>query len=265
LRKPIVGGNWKMNKTLDEAIRFVEELKKEIYNKTEEVEVVIFPPFTLLRALQPLLEEAGIGLGAQNMHWEKEGAYTGEISPLMLLDARCNYVILGHSERREYFGETDEKINKKLKVALSFGLTPIVCVGEKLEERKRGKSEEIVEKQLRGCFKKIDSKNVEKIVIAYEPVWAIGTGETATPEQAQEMHYFIREKLKSLWGKDKNELIRIQYGGSVKPENIKGLMKQPDIDGALVGGASLKAHLFAKIIKYESSEKPPEPSDYTDS
>ena len=264
LRKPIIGGNWKMNKTLNEATHFVEELKKEICNKIEEVEVAIFPPFTLLRALQPLLKETGIGLGAQNMYWEKRGAYTGEISPLMLLDAGCNYIILGHSERRRYFGETDEKVNKKIKAALSFGLTPIVCIGEKLEERKRGEANEIVEKQLRGCLKNIDSKNREKIVIAYEPIWAIGTGETATPEQAQEMHYFIREKLKSLW-KDKSDLIRIQYGGSVKPENIKSLMKQPDIDGALVGGASLKADSFAKIIKYGSSEKPPESSDYIDS
>ncbi|MEA1964460.1 MAG: triose-phosphate isomerase [Candidatus Aerophobetes bacterium] len=250
MRKPIIGGNWKMNKTLGEAIHLVEELKGEIGNKTGKVEVVIFPPFTLLRVLQPLLKETEIGLGAQNMYWEREGAYTGEISALMLLDAGCSYVILGHSERREYFKETDEKINKKLITALSFGLTPIVCVGEKLEERKRGEAEEIVEKQLRRCLKGISSENVEKVVIAYEPVWAIGTGETATPDEAQEMHYFIREKLKSLW-KDKAELIRIQYGGSVKPENIKELMRQSDIDGALVGGASLRADSFAKIIKYK--------------
>jgi len=248
MRVPIVGGNWKMNKTINEAINTVEDLKTKLEG-VEGVEIVVFPPFTALKMLQGLLQGSNIGLGAQNMYYEEKGAYTGEISPLMLQDVGCRYVILGHSERRGYFGETDELINKKLKTALSFEFTPVVCVGEKLEERKAGRATEIVEAQVRKCLQGIGPEEVKRVVIAYEPVWAIGTGETATPSQAGEMHRFIRKILKELYGEELANFIRIQYGGSVKPENIKGLMKEEDIDGALVGGASLNTESFAKIVK----------------
>ena len=251
MRTPIFGGNWKMHKTVKESIHTGENLKEEIGN-IEGVEVVVFPPFTALNAVKAVLKETGIGLGAQNMYWEEKGAYTGEISPLMLLEAGCRYVILGHSERRGYFGETNLRINKKLKAALSLGLIPVVCVGEKLEERRKGKAKGVVATQLRECLEKVNSLEVQRLVIAYEPVWAIGTGETATPQQAQEMHRLIRGILLELLGEELAASIRIQYGGSVKPENIKDLMRQPDIDGALVGGASLQARSFARIIRYKN-------------
>jgi len=238
-----------MNKTVDEAVKTAQDLKLEV-GQFKSVEVVIFPPFTALESVGKVLKETEIGLGAQNVFWEEKGAYTGEISPLMLLDVGCKYVILGHSERRGYFNESDEEINKKLKAALKNGLSPLVCVGESLEMRKKGKAKEVVENQLRGSLNGISAQDIERIVIAYEPVWAIGTGETATPEQAQDMHYFIREILRELFGERAAQVIRIQYGGSVKPENIKDLMDKEDIDGALVGGASLKADSFAQIIKY---------------
>ena len=250
MRRPIFGGNWKMHKTVKEAVSTVEDLKKEI-GDIEGVEVVVFPPFTALDAVKAVLKETRIGLGAQNMYWEEKGAYTGEISPLMLLETGCRYVILGHSERRQYFGETNLGINKKLKAAFSLGLVPVVCVGERLEERKNGKAEEVVVVQLRECLEKVDLQKAQKLVIAYEPVWAIGTGETATPQQAQEMHRLIRGVLLELLGEELAASIRIQYGGSVKPENIKDLMRQSDIDGALVGGASLQASSFARIIRYK--------------
>lgn len=239
-----------MHKTVKEAVRTVEELRKEIGN-LEEVEVVVFPPFTALSSVRKVIEGTAIALGAQNMHEEEKGAYTGEISPSMLLDAGCEYVILGHSERRQCFREKDSQINKKTKKALSSGLIPILCLGERLKERKDGKAKEIVSVQLRRCLEGVNLKDGEKLVIAYEPVWAIGTGETATPEQAQEMHHFIRITLEELLGKEIAYSMRIQYGGSAKPDNIKGLMCQPDIDGALVGGASLEATSFARIIKYK--------------
>ena len=250
MRKPVFGGNWKMNKTAKESIEAVKQLKEEI-GHIMRVEVAIFPPFTSLWAVKKIIEDSRIGLGAQNMYWEEKGAYTGEVSPLMLLDAGCKYVILGHSERRQYFGETDAGVNRKVKTALSLGLTPVVCVGESLEKRKAGRAEEVVESQVKKCLEGLDLGQVKKLIIAYEPVWAIGTGKIATPHQAQEMHSFIREILKELWGKKICSSIRIQYGGSVKPENIKDLMKQPDIDGALVGGASLIINSFLKIVKYE--------------
>ncbi len=249
MRKPVIGGNWKMNKTIDEAVKTAQDLKLEI-GQFKSVEVMIFPPFTILGIIGQVLKGTEIGLGAQNMFWEEKGAYTGEISPPMLLDAGCKYVILGHSERRGYFGESDEGINKKLGAALKSGLVPLVCVGEKLGERKEGKANKVVENQLKGCLYKINAQDAEKIVIAYEPVWAIGTGETATSQQAQDMHHFIREVLGGLFGKKVAQVIRIQYGGSVKPENIKDLMSREDIDGALVGGASLKAKSFIQIVKY---------------
>jgi len=248
LRTPIIGGNWKMNKTLKEAVNTARDLKEKL-GSIRGVEVVIFPPFTALESVKEVIKGTNIGLGAQNMYWKGKGAYTGEISPFMLLDVGCKYVILGHSERRQYFGETDQGINKKLKVALSLGITPVVCVGEKIEERRGGKAKQIVDWQIRGCFKEITPEEAKRIVVAYEPIWAIGTGETATPEQAEEMHLFIRNILKELFGKEASNSLRIQYGGSVKPNNIKELMEKEDIDGALVGGASLKANSFAEIIK----------------
>jgi triosephosphate isomerase len=239
-----------MNKTVKESVEAVKQLKEEI-GDLMNVEVVVFPPFTSLWAVKKIIEDSQIGLGAQNMCWEEKGAYTGEISPLMLLDAGCKYVILGHSERRQYFGETDAGVNRKIKTALSLGLTPLVCVGESLEERRAGRAEEVVESQVRKCLDGLDLQQVKKLIIAYEPVWAIGTGEIATPHQAQKMHGFIRKILGELRGKKISSSIRIQYGGSVKPENIKNLMRKPDIDGALVGGASLKPSSFVKIVKYE--------------
>lgn len=250
MRKPIIGGNWKMNKTSGEAEKLVRGLVSDI-GSYGDVEVAIFPPFPYLQRLSNLLTGTVIGLGAQNMFWEENGAYTGEVAPSMLVDVGCDYVILGHSERRQYFEEKDEGINKKIKKALEFDLTPILCIGEKLEERKKGEARTVVESQLRGCVADLDESQLNSIVIAYEPVWAIGTGETATPGQAEEMHEFIRGILKELAGEEVAESVRIQYGGSVKPENIKELMKQPDIDGALVGGASLTADSFSSIVKYK--------------
>ena len=249
---PIFGGNWKMHKTVKEAVQTIEKLRGEITG-LEETEVVVFPPFTALSAVGKKIEGTNIALGAQNMYGEEKGAYTGEISPPMLLDVGCEYVILGHSERRQYFKESNEQINKKVKAALYFKLVPVLCVGEKLEERKAGRAKEVVATQIRKCLKGVNLLDGKKLVIAYEPVWAIGTGETATPEQAQEMHLFIRNILRELLGKELASAIRIQYGGSVKPENIKNLMCQPDIDGALVGGASLEASSFTKIIRYKEN------------
>ncbi len=250
MRKPVFGGNWKMNKMVKESIEAVKQLKEEL-GDVERVEVAIFPSFTSLWAVKKIIEDSRIGLGAQNMYWEEKGAYTGEVSPYMLLDAGCKYVILGHSERRQYFGETDAGVNRKIKAALSLGLTPVVCVGESLKEREAGRAEEVVESQVKKCLEGLDLQQIKKLIIAYEPVWAIGTGKIATPHQAQEMHSFIRGILEELWGKKICSSMRIQYGGSVKPENIKELMKQPDIDGALVGGASLIINSFVKIVKYE--------------
>jgi len=249
VRKPIIGGNWKMNKTSMEAENLVRKLILEL-NSYEDVETVVFPPFPYLQKVKTLLQGTGIAVGAQNMFWEEKGAYTGEVSPLMLVDVGCRYVILGHSERREYFGETDEKVNRKIKAALRFGLRPLVCIGEKLEERKKGLAEKVVESQLRGSLSGLNPSQISQIVIAYEPVWAIGTGETATPQQAQKMHKFIREILERICGEKIAQSVRIQYGGSVRPDNIRELMDQPDIDGALVGGASLDAISFVKIVKY---------------
>jgi len=249
VRKPIIGGNWKMNKTSTEAENLVRKLILEL-NSYEDVETVVFPPFPYLQKVKTLLQGTGIAVGAQNMFWEEKGAYTGEVSPLMLVDVGCRYVILGHSERREYFGETDEKVNRKIKAALRFGLRPLVCIGEKLEERKKGLAEKVVESQLRGSLSGLNPSQISQIVIAYEPVWAIGTGETATPQQAQKMHKFIREILERICGEKIAQSVRIQYGGSVRPDNIRELMDQPDIDGALVGGASLDAISFVKIVKY---------------
>ncbi|NOZ63371.1 MAG: triose-phosphate isomerase [Caldiserica bacterium] len=246
MREIIIAGNWKMYKTRGEAEILASEIKGGITQR-ENVEMVLFPPFTSLESVGKVLEGSFIQLGAQNMFYEEEGAFTGEISPLMLKAVGCKYVILGHSERRKYFRESDEFINKKLHAALKNGLIPILCVGENLEEREENKAEEVVAKQLRGGLKNWEGK--EKVVVAYEPVWAIGTGRTATPEIAGNMHSFIRGVLGELVG-NLSKGISILYGGSVKPNNVDELMREDEIDGVLVGGASLKADSFIRIYNF---------------
>jgi len=246
VRRLLIAGNWKMHKTVPEATDFVKELK-ELVKDVNDRDILICPPFTALYPVSKEISDTNIKLGAQNMYFEEKGAFTGEISPLMLKDVGCSYVILGHSERRHIFGETDELINKKVLSAINHGITPILCVGEKLEEREAGETEKVIEKQVREGLKNV-SKDRD-FVIAYEPVWAIGTGKTATPSLAEEVHQFIREVLTLMFGKEKANSVRILYGGSVKPENAEGLLKMDNIDGALVGGASLKAESFAKIVK----------------
>jgi triosephosphate isomerase len=250
MRTPIIAGNWKMHKTAREAIDFVTRLRQEL-GDGEAIEVVVAPPFVALVPVAQLLAGTRIAVAAQDCFWEKEGAYTGEVSVPMLRDAGCSYVIIGHSERRAYFGEGDEQVNKKVKAALAHDLRPIVCVGESLEERERGDTFRIVERQVREGLKGVSEAAVQALVIAYEPVWAIGTGRTATPEQAQEVHSFIRGLVAAIFSREGAELLRIQYGGSVKPDNIDALMVQPDIDGALVGGASLEVESFVRIVRFE--------------
>jgi len=249
-RLPFMAGNWKMNKTVGEAIDLVRELKAAI-SGVKAVEVAVAPPFTALYAVRKELDGSSIGLAAQNLYWEEKGAFTGEVSPLMLKEVGCHYVIIGHSERRQFFGETDETVNRRIKAALAQGLKVIFCIGETLKEREEGKTFPVIEKQVEGGLKGLSDKEMKNMVIAYEPVWAIGTGKTATPEQAEEVHRFIRGKIEKLYSREVSEEIRIQYGGSVTPENVKGLMNQPDIDGALVGGASLKAEAFSKIVRFK--------------
>lgn len=250
MRIPLIAGNWKMFKTTAEAVALASALV-ELLKNVDDVEVAVCPPFTTLHAVSKVLASSGIALGAQDLHWEKEGAYTGEVSAPMLLDVGCRYVIVGHSERRQYFSETDGMINKKTRAALEHDLTPIVCVGETLEEREAGRTFEVIEDQVRGSLADLSPEQGRRLVIAYEPVWAIGTGRTATPVEANEAQGFIRTLLASRFGKEISDRIRILYGGSVKPDNIATLMAEPEIDGALVGGASLDAHSFAKIVKYK--------------
>jgi len=249
MRKMIIAGNWKMNKDIKETFEFLLPLKNNLIGQNLSVEVVVCPPFTSLFVAFEILKETGIKLGAQNMFYEVEGAFTGEISPKMLKSVKCEYVILGHSERRRYFGETDEFVNRKVKRAIEFDLKPIVCVGETLEERERGDTFKVLEKQVRGVLDGLTYDEMSKVVIAYEPVWAIGTGRNATPEQAQEAQKFIRGLVAGLFNRDVALNLTIQYGGSVTPENAYSLLSQPDVDGALVGGASLKVDSFLKIIK----------------
>lgn len=248
MRKQIIAGNWKMNKTGAEAIELVKALKVKLIN-IDRVDMVVCPPYTALYQTAEILKTSKIELGAQDVYWEESGAYTGEISTSMLKDVGCNYVIIGHSERRQYFGETNQTVNKKVKKAIESGITAILCVGESLEQRKAGITEDIVETQLREGLAGISKGQIQKLIFAYEPIWAIGTGVTATPQQAQEVHQFIRELMQKLYDSTIADEIRIQYGGSVKPENAAELLAQTDIDGALVGGASLKAELFVDIIK----------------
>ncbi|MDD3345641.1 MAG: triose-phosphate isomerase [Candidatus Omnitrophica bacterium] len=251
MRKTIIAGNWKMYKTIKEGQVLVAALKRELY-KIENTDIVVCPPFTALAYLADDLKESNISVGAQDIYWQEEGAFTGEVSPAMLKDAGCQYVIIGHSERRQYFGETNETVNKKIKATLKAGLFPIMCVGENLQEREAGKAFEVIEDHVANGLSEISAEEVLKMVVAYEPVWAIGTGKTATPEQAQEVHAFIRGLLKKKYGQEVAGNIRIQYGGSVKPENITELMNKSDVDGALVGGASLKADSFSAIVSRAS-------------
>lgn len=248
MRKPIVAGNWKMNKTVGDALALVNGLKADL-GTMEQVDVVVCPVFTALPAVAQAIKGTKIDLGAQNCHAEKSGAFTGEVAVDMLRDVGCHYVILGHSERRQYFKETDEMVNKKAKAVLAAGLHPIVCVGELLEQREAGRTEQVVETQVRGSLAGLSANDMLKTVIAYEPVWAIGTGKTATPQQAQDVHAFIRGVLAKMLDQTVAQAVRIQYGGSVKASNAKELFHMPDIDGGLIGGASLEAKSFVDIVK----------------
>ncbi|AFN75076.1 triosephosphate isomerase [Melioribacter roseus P3M-2] len=249
MRKKIVAGNWKMNNDLNSSVALISEIKNLLASKSLNAEVIICPPFTSLDAANSLIKDTQIKLGAQNMYYEKSGAFTGEISPLMLKSVGCQYVILGHSERRTIFGESNQLINKKIKAAVENQLNPIFCIGETLEERESGVTFKIIETQMREGLEGLTAEELANLIIAYEPVWAIGTGKTATPEQAEEVHAFIRKLIGELYSTEFAEKLIIQYGGSVKPENAAELMSQPDIDGALVGGACLKADSFVKIIE----------------
>jgi len=250
MRKPFIAGNWKMNLTTREAVALAQKLVESLTG-VADVEIGIAPVFTVLSAVAEVVRGSNVQLLAQNLFWVDSGAYTGEISGPMLKDVGCSHVIVGHSERRQYFGETDAGVNQKLKAAFASGLVPICCVGETLNEREQGKTKTIVERQLKGGLKDIPRADAARIVIAYEPVWAIGTGKTATPDQAQEVHAHIRRLLAGLYDHDLAEGIRIQYGGSVKADNVAELMRQPDLDGALVGGASLKADSFSAIVRFK--------------
>ncbi len=254
MRTPIIAGNWKMNKTVREAEEFVETIREEL-DSIEGVEKVLCPPFTAISTVARLVQGTSIKVGAQDVFWEDKGAYTGEISPVMLKEF-CQYVIVGHSERRKYFGETDEHVNRKAKAAIAHGLIPIICVGENLEENEAGLTEEVVVRQTRGALAGFLPSEAERIVIAYEPVWAIGTGKPATPEGAQAViGGVIRPLLAELFGEEVARKVRIQYGGSVDPSNIGGFVAQPDIDGALVGGASLRPRDFVEIVRITASTK----------
>jgi triosephosphate isomerase (TIM) len=248
MRRRFIAGNWKMNKTGEEGAGLVRELVQALAD-TDSADVAVFPSLTALAAVSAELRGSHIDLGAQNMHAEASGAFTGEVSAGMLVAAGCKYVILGHSERRALFGESSEIVNSKLKAALAAELSPIVCVGEQLAEREAGQTEEVVFGQIKQSLAELDAKDMLKVTVAYEPVWAIGTGKTATPEQAQEVHAGIRKLLGETFGKACAEAVRIQYGGSVKPSNAKVILAQKDVDGALVGGASLKAADFAGIVR----------------
>ena len=248
MRTPIIAGNWKLNKTVSEAVALVAELRQLVHDVTD-VEIIVAPVFTALSAVSEALKGSRIQLAAQDVFWEINGAYTGEVSPLLLKDVGCDAVIIGHSERRQYFGETNESVNRKTKAALAQGLRPIVCVGEQLAEREAGQTEAVVKNQVANSLAGLSEAQMLSTIIAYEPVWAIGTGKTATPAQAQEVHALIRSLLAHTYSTGVASQVCIQYGGSVKPENAAELMAQPDVDGALVGGASLQAEPFAQIVR----------------
>ena len=249
MRRPIIAGNWKMYKTRSETSAFFDALIPEIQD-VEHCDIIVAPPYTALATAVEETDGTRVAISAQDVHWEKEGAFTGEVSVRMLLDAGCAYVIIGHSERRQYFGETDESVEKKTRAAVHARLTVIVCVGETLSERDAGQAAEIVQRQMRHGLGRLTESDLSHIIVAYEPVWAIGTGRTATPEIAAEMHAEIRKTFAEIYGAAAADALPILYGGSVKPDNISALMKKEDIDGALVGGASLDPASFAAIIKY---------------
>jgi len=245
---PLIVGNWKLHKTIEEAVRFATDLLKALNGRTE-ADVVLGPPFTALRPVQEVLKGTSIALAAQDLYWEDEGAFTGEVSAPLLVDAGCSYVIVGHSERRQHFDETNEKIHRKLQAALSHDLIPILCVGESLVERESGRNFRVVQTQLEQGLPRLSNETARKVVIAYEPIWAIGTRKTAKPEEAGEMHHYIRRFIEERFGVQAANGIRILYGGSVSPSNAKALMLEPMIDGILVGGASLESDSFNKIIQ----------------
>ncbi|MCX7956561.1 MAG: triose-phosphate isomerase [Endomicrobia bacterium] len=250
MRKKLIAANWKMYKTIKETKNYIENFLPLVKNVVDR-EIVICPPFVSLFIAGELLKNSNVKLGAQNMYVEEKGAYTGEISPLMLKEIGCEYVILGHSERRKYFMETDEFINKKALIAFKYDLIPIVCVGETLEEREKNLTFQVLEHQVKNSLTNLTSDYAAKVVIAYEPVWAIGTGKNATPQQAQEAQNFIRQVYSSIYGREISEKVRVLYGGSIKPENFREIMQQPDVDGGLVGGASLEYESFSKIVMYD--------------
>lgn len=248
MRKPIIAGNWKMHKTIAEAVEFVNEIKGKINNT--DVEAVICAPFTLLKDLKEATKGTPIKIGAQNMHYADNGAFTGEISAPMLKELDIDYVVLGHSERRQYFKETNETVNKKVLKALEAGIDPILCIGETLEEREADKTKDVCKVQTEKALENVTAQDMKKVVIAYEPIWAIGTGKTATAEQANDVIAYVREVVKGLYGEEISEEVRIQYGGSVKPSNVSEIMNQTDIDGALVGGASLQPADFTELVNF---------------
>ena len=246
-RTPLIAGNWKMHKTGSQAVEAANQLKR-LVEKATDVEVMIAPTYTALYQVAQALKNSTIALGAQNLYWEKQGAFTGEISSEMLVDAGCSHVIIGHSERRQFFGETDASVNLKIQAALSAGLIPVFCIGETEAQREAGETFSVLDKQVRDGLKVLSFEDLSGLVVAYEPVWAIGTGKTATREQAQKVHQFIRSLLETLFDKSFAGTVRILYGGSVKPDNVRALMEMPDVDGALVGGASLDPETFSKLV-----------------
>ncbi|HEV7501972.1 MAG TPA: triose-phosphate isomerase [Vicinamibacteria bacterium] len=250
-RRYVFAGNWKMNKTVADAVTLARALREGIDRTPTPHEVVVMPPFTALAAVSEALKGSAITVGGQNMHWEREGAFTGEISPVMLRDLGCTYVILGHSERRHIFGESDDAVGRKARAAFDFGLTPIVCVGETLAERESNRTLEVVERQTERGLRDLKPEEVARMVVAYEPVWAIGTGRVATPDQAEEVQSALRKLISKSHGEDPSEALRILYGGSVTAANIAGIMVQANVDGVLVGGASLKPDAFLPIVNYK--------------
>jgi triosephosphate isomerase len=249
MRRPVIAGNWKMYKTIAEAVDFIEKLKPLVAGSSR-CDIVVAPPFTAIAAVAAAAKGSNIAVSGQDVHWDKEGAHTADVSPAMLLEAGATYVIIGHSERRQDHGETDASVNKKLKAALAAGLKPILCVGETLAEREGNKTEEVLARQFTGGTAGLTPEDLSRIIIAYEPVWAIGTGRTATPEIAEQAHKFLRGQAKQQSGEEVAAGLRILYGGSVKPDNVAGLMAQEDIDGALVGGASLKPDSFTALVNF---------------
>lgn len=251
-RKPLIAGNWKMYKTCGEAVDAATRLA-EMVADVKDVDVMVAPAFVALQPVSKTIENTNVFLGAQNLYWEKEGAFTGECSPEMLKSAGCQCVIIGHSERRQYFGETDETVNKKVKAAINADLIPVFCIGETESERESNNTFSVLDKQVQKGLEDLSSNDLETLIIAYEPVWAIGTGKTATTEQAQEVHRFIRSLIEKSFGSGLAASIRILYGGSVKPDNVKALMSMPDVDGALVGGASLDPGSFSELAHYKTN------------